>query len=66
LERQVEDELRTRGYEWTGLKLPAKMIQLLKQDMEDKEEHAGGEYDVDILKYFKLVSSSIDQSIFED
>jgi hypothetical protein len=45
--------------------LPAK-IQLLKQDMEEKEEHAGGEYDIDVLKYFKLVSSSIDQSIFED
>ena len=66
LERQVEVELQTRGYEWTGLKLPAK-IQLLKQDMEEKEEHAGGEYDIDVLKYFKLVSSSsIDQSIFED
>jgi hypothetical protein len=65
LERQLEDKLRTRGYKWTGLKLPAK-IQLLKQDMEDKEEHAGGEYDIDILKYFKLVSSSIDLSIFED
>jgi hypothetical protein len=65
LERQVEDEPRTRGQEWTGLKLPAN-IQLLKRDMEDKEEHAGGEYDIDILKYFKLVSSSIDQSIFED
>ncbi len=49
----------------TGLKLPAK-IQLLKQDMDEKAEHAGGEYDIDILKYFKLVSSSIDQSIFED
>jgi hypothetical protein len=45
---------------------PREEIQLLKQDMEDKEEHAGGEYDIDILKYFKLVSSSIDQSIFED
>jgi hypothetical protein len=65
LERQVEVELRTRGYEWTGLKLPAK-IQLLKQDMEEKEEHAGGEYDIDVLKYFKLMLSSIDQSIFED
>jgi hypothetical protein len=49
----------------TGLKLPAK-IQLLKQDMEEKEEHAGGEYDIDIDKYFKLVSSRVDQSIFED
>jgi hypothetical protein len=62
---KFEVELRTRGYEWTGLKLPAK-IQLLKQDMEDKEEHAGGEYDIDVLKYFKLVSTSIDKSIFED
>ncbi len=65
LEAQVEVELRTRGYAWTGLKLPAK-IQLLKQDMEEKEEHAGGEYDIDILKYFKLVSWSIDQSIYEN
>jgi hypothetical protein len=65
LEGEVEVELWTRGYKWTGLKLPVK-IQLLKQDMEDKEEHTGGEYDIDILKYFKLASSSIDQSIFED
>ena len=65
LEEQVEAELRTRGYELTGLKLPAK-IQLLRQDMEEKEEHAGGEYDVDIMKFFKLVSTSVDQSIFED
>jgi hypothetical protein len=64
-EGQVEVELRTRGYEWTGLKLASK-IQLLKQDMQEKEEHAGGEYDIDIEKYFKLVSSSADQSIFEN
>jgi hypothetical protein len=45
--------------------LPAK-IQLLKQDMEKKEEHAAGsKYDINITKYFKLVSS-IEQSIFED
>jgi hypothetical protein len=37
-----------------GLKLPAN-IQLLKQDMVEKEEHGGGEYDIDILKYFKLI-----------
>jgi hypothetical protein len=66
LEEQVKAELRTCGYELTGLKLPVK-IQLLKQDMEEKEEHAGGEYDIDIGKYFKLVSSNnVDQSIFED
>jgi hypothetical protein len=65
LEAQVEVELQTRGYQFTSLKLSAK-IQLLKQDMEEKEEHAGGEYDIDIIKFFKLVSSSVDQSIFED
>jgi hypothetical protein len=64
LEAQVEVELQTCGYEWTGLKLLAK-IQLLKQDLEEKEEHAGSEYDINITKYFKLVSS-VDQSIFED
>ena len=61
----MEVELRTCGYEWTGLELPSQ-IQLLKQDMEEKEEHAGGEYDIGILKYFKLVSWSIDQSIYEN
>jgi hypothetical protein len=65
LERQVEVKLQTRRYKWTGLKLSAN-IQLLKQDKEEKEEHAGGEYDIDILKYCKLVSWSIAQSIFED
>jgi hypothetical protein len=65
LEAQVEVQLRTCGYVWTSLKLPAK-IKLLKKDMDEKEEHAGDEYDIDILKYFKLVSWSIDQSIFED
>jgi hypothetical protein len=58
LEAQVEAELGTCGYQLTpGLKLPAK-IQLLKQDMEEKEEHTGGKYDIDITKYFKLVASN--------
>jgi hypothetical protein len=26
----------------------------------------GGEYDVDISKFFKLVSTNVDQTIFED
>jgi hypothetical protein len=65
LEEQVEVKLRTPEYEWTGLKLLAK-IQLLNQDMEEREEHAGGIYDIDIAKYFKLVSSSVHRSIFED
>jgi hypothetical protein len=45
LEEQVEAELRTHGCKLTGLKLPAK-IQLLKQEMAEKEEHAGDEYDI--------------------
>jgi hypothetical protein len=62
---QVEVDLRTHGYKWTGLKLPAK-IQLLKQNMEDKEKHTDGEYAINILKHFKLVLSSTGQSVFED
>jgi hypothetical protein len=46
--------------------LPAK-IQLLEQEMEEKEEHTGGDYDIDIAKYFELVLPGVvDQSIFED
>jgi hypothetical protein len=48
-----------------GLKLAAKIL-LLKQDMDEKGEYAGGEYDIDITKYFKLVATNVDQSIFED
>ncbi len=64
LEEQVEVKHPTHGYERTGLKLPAK-IQLLNQDMEDKEEHAGGEYDIDILKSFKFVAWNFYQSILD-
>ncbi len=64
-EEQFEAELQTEGYELTGLKLRTK-IQLLKNDIEEKEEHAGGEYNIEIDKYLKLVSSHVDQSIFED
>ena len=65
-EDEVDADLRRRGYQsHPGLKLPAK-IQLVKQDAKEKEEHAGGEYDVDITKFFKLVSTNIDLTIFED
>jgi hypothetical protein len=65
-EDEVDADLRRRGYQsHPGLKLPAK-IQLIKQDAKEKEEHAGGEYDVDILKFFKLVSTNVDTTIFKD
>jgi hypothetical protein len=65
-EEVADADLRRRGYQChPDLKLPAK-IQLIKQDAKEKEEHAGGEYDVDITKFFKLVSTNVDQSIFED
>jgi hypothetical protein len=64
-EEVADADLRRRGCQChPDLKLPAK-IQLIKQDAK-KEEHAGGEYDVDITKFFKLVSTNVDQSIFED
>jgi hypothetical protein len=65
-EHAVDEDLRRRGYQsHPGLKLPAK-IQLIKQDAKEKEEHAGGEYDVDISKFFKLVSTNVDKTIFDD
>jgi hypothetical protein len=71
-EELVNADLCRQGYQsHPELKLPTKMklptkIQLIKQDAKEKEEHAGDEYDVDILKFFKLVSTNVDQTIFED
>ncbi len=53
------------GHQFHGLKLPAK-LQLLRQDITEKEETTNGEYDVDITRYFKLLSSDVDETIFED
>jgi hypothetical protein len=65
-EAVVDADLRSRGYEChPGLKLPAK-IELVKQDAKEKEEHVGGEYDVDMTKFFKLVSTDVDKTIFDD
>jgi hypothetical protein len=64
-EEQVDADLTARGYQFQGLKLPAK-LQLVKQDIMEKEESTNGEYDVDITKYFKLVSTDVDETIFED
>ena len=64
-EEQVDADLTARGYQFHGLKLPAK-LQLLRQDITEKEETTNGEYDVDITRYFKLLSSDVDETIFED
>jgi hypothetical protein len=65
-EAVVDADLRRRGYaSHPDLKLPAK-IELVKQDAKEKEEQVGGEYDVDITKFFKLVSTDVDKTIFDD
>jgi hypothetical protein len=64
-EAAVDEDLRRRGYaSHPDLKLPAK-IELVRQDAKEKEEHVGGEYDVDISKFFKLVSTDVDKTIFD-
>jgi hypothetical protein len=47
------------------LKLPAK-LQLLRQEITEKEEMTNGEYDIDIARYFKLLSSDVGKTIFEE
>jgi hypothetical protein len=62
----VDADLRRRGHNsQPDLKLPAK-FQLVKQDAKEKEEHVGGEYDVNITKFFKLVLTNVDKTIFDD
>jgi hypothetical protein len=64
-EEQVYADLTARGYKFNGLKLAAK-LQLIRQDIMEKEETTNDEYEVDMTKYFKLLSSDVDESIFEE
>ena len=47
--RQRATDLTALGYEFHGLKLPAK-LQLVRQDIMEKEESTNGEYEVDITR----------------
>ena len=64
-EEQVDADLTARGYQFHGLKFPAK-LQLLKQDITEKEETTKDEYDIDTTRYFKLLSLEVDETIFEE
>ncbi len=64
-EEQVDTDLIAQRCHFNSLKLPAK-LQLLRQDMMEKEETINGEYDIDITRYFKLLSPEVDQTIFEE
>jgi hypothetical protein len=64
-EEQVDANLTARGYQFHGLKLPAK-LQLIRQDIMEKEETINGEYNIDITRYFKLLSLDVGEIIFEE
>jgi hypothetical protein len=65
VEGQVDADLTARGYQFHSLKLPAK-LQRIRQDVTEKEDSTNGEYDIDTAKYFKLLSSDVDKTIFKD
>jgi hypothetical protein len=48
-EEQVDTELTARGYQFHGLKLPAK-LQLLRQGITENEETINSEYKVDLSR----------------
>ncbi len=64
-EEQVDAALTARGYEFQGLKMPAK-LQLVRQDRMEKEDSTNGEFEVVTTKYFKLLSPDVNRTIFED
>jgi hypothetical protein len=66
-EEQVDTNLAARGYQFHGVKLPSK-LKLLRQDITEKEATTNGEYNVvlDISKYFKLLSTDVDEPICEE
>jgi hypothetical protein len=47
------------------LRLPAK-LQLLRQDITEKEETTNDEYKVDLSRYFKLLPPDAGETIFEE
>jgi hypothetical protein len=64
-EDQVDAGLTARGYQFHGLKLAAK-LQLLRQDNVEKEETKNCEYEVDMTQYCRMLSSDVDETIFEE
>jgi hypothetical protein len=64
-EEQVDANLTAQGYQFHGLKLPAK-LQLLRQDIMKKEETINGEHNIDITHYFKLLLSNVKKTISEE
>jgi hypothetical protein len=64
-EEAVKADLTSRGYEFQGLKMTAK-LQLVRQDIAEKEDSTNGEYEIDTAKSFKLLSPDVDKTIFED
>jgi hypothetical protein len=64
-EEAVNADLTSRGYEFQGLKMPAK-LQLVRQDITEKEDSTNGEYEIDTAKYFKLLWPDVNKTIFED
>jgi 50S ribosomal subunit-associated GTPase HflX len=62
---QIDAGLTLPGYVFIGLKLAAK-LQLLRQDLTEKEESTNGEYDIDITNYFKLLLPDVHETIFKE
>jgi hypothetical protein len=65
VKEQVDANLTAGGYQFHGLKLPAK-LQLIQQDVTEREDSTNGEYDIDMAKYFELLSPDVVKTIFED
>jgi hypothetical protein len=64
-EEQFDADLTARGYQFHGLKLAAK-LQLIRQNIMEKDETTNGEFEVDMTKYFKLLSSDVNETIFKE
>jgi hypothetical protein len=64
-EAQIAACLTAQGYQFHGLKLPAK-LELLRQDITEKEETRNIEYNIDITQYFKMLLSDVNETIFEE
>jgi hypothetical protein len=64
--KEIDTALEERGSSGKGLVSLTERVTRIKTLMQEREENSSGEFDVDVNKYFKLQSTYLDTSIFDD
>jgi hypothetical protein len=65
--KEIDTALEERGSSGKDLLVSlTERVTRIKTLMQEREENSSGEFEVDVKKYFKLQSTYLDTSIFDD